>query len=426
MKKMAATAKCEISKLPAEILVKIFSYLDLTDRHFGVSLVCKFWLEFVRLHLMKKVVVCHQLFNNNFSKETSISNFHSEYARFANKSGPKVTKSSCNWNIVAEKSWKFVKTLILIRVDGGDLNNILTATTEFCHNIEEIQIDELCSDSQLAQNLANVLPAWVIPNGVIFNPKDPQVTLKNVTRLGMNPRTDSDFSFGWKNIFSQNLGRIDFYFQATLMDNDDANMPLAAFCENVKTFLQETHLKHIVMEDEFVLKDEDADSEMLAILKLIYEHCQSVTKFEILDFLLDQELDVICTMDNLTQLTFSMMGFDREIKSLDREMKTFENLMELQLFEMSRCQDFELIDIAQKCKKLVKFIFATGPPDFCLITFDGIKTFVQECGSKDTINHVEIYVDSIEISDQEYESLAMLVKDSFPKIVIFILNHKIL
>jgi hypothetical protein len=42
---------------------------------------------------------------------------------------------------VAEKSWKFVKKLKLIRVSGADLNDILTATKEFCHNIEEIQID---------------------------------------------------------------------------------------------------------------------------------------------------------------------------------------------------------------------------------------------------------------------------------------------
>jgi hypothetical protein len=43
---------------------------------------------------------------------------------------------------------------------------------DFCHNIEEIQIDGLSSDSQLAQELANLLPTWVILNGVIFNPND--------------------------------------------------------------------------------------------------------------------------------------------------------------------------------------------------------------------------------------------------------------
>jgi hypothetical protein len=83
---------------------------------------------------------------------------------------------------------------------------------EFCHNIEEIQIDGLSSDSQLAQDLANLLPTWVIPSGVIFNPNDRQITLKNVTRLEMNPENYSDFSFCWKDIFSQNLYRLDINF----------------------------------------------------------------------------------------------------------------------------------------------------------------------------------------------------------------------
>jgi hypothetical protein len=107
---------------------------------------------------------------------------------------------------VAEKSWKHVKKLNLTRVSAADPNDILTATKEFCHNIEEIQIDELSSESQLAQDLdiANVWPDWIIPKGVIFNPKDPsKVTLKNVTELSMNPHFDSDFSLiDWKDIFT--------------------------------------------------------------------------------------------------------------------------------------------------------------------------------------------------------------------------------
>jgi hypothetical protein len=149
-----ASTTFEISKLPLEIVVKIFSYLDQTDRHFGVARVCKFWLELVRSHLTDKVVVCHELIPH-----------HLEYSRAMYRS-PKFTKSSCDWKIVAEKSW-FVKKLKLIRVSGADLNDILTATKEFCHNIEEIQIDLLCTKSQLAQDLdtASVLPDWIIPNG---------------------------------------------------------------------------------------------------------------------------------------------------------------------------------------------------------------------------------------------------------------------
>jgi hypothetical protein len=160
-----------------------------------------------------------------------------------NRSGPKVTKSSCDWNIVAEKSWKHVKKLNLIRVGGADLNAIITATEKFCHNIEEIQIDELCSESQLAQDLdiAKVLPDWVIPKGVIFNPKDPsKVTLKNVSRLEMNPCFDCDFSYCWKNIFSQSLTRLDFNVRKELyFDEDDLYY--------ISTFLQAAHLKHIVL-----------------------------------------------------------------------------------------------------------------------------------------------------------------------------------
>jgi hypothetical protein len=72
LKKMASTT-FEISKLPSEILVKIFSYLDQTDRHFGAARVCKFWLELVRFHLTEKVVICH-------NKVKTIED-HPEYSR---------------------------------------------------------------------------------------------------------------------------------------------------------------------------------------------------------------------------------------------------------------------------------------------------------------------------------------------------------
>jgi hypothetical protein len=81
---------------------------------------------------------------------------------------------------------------------------------EFCYNIEEIQIDGLCSDTQLTQDLAKMqLPAWIIPKGALtFNPNHRcQVTLKNVTHLQMNPVHESNFSFACKDIFSQNLYR---------------------------------------------------------------------------------------------------------------------------------------------------------------------------------------------------------------------------
>jgi hypothetical protein len=144
------------------------------------------------------------------------------------RSGPKVTKSSCDWNIVAEKSWKNVKKLILIRVSGADLNDILTATKEFCHNIEEIKIDELCYQSQLALDLdnGNVLPNWIFPDGVVFNPQDPsKVSLKNVTRLELSPEDDTDYSFDdWKDVFSHNLYRqrqltLDCWYLTLLCDN---------------------------------------------------------------------------------------------------------------------------------------------------------------------------------------------------------------
>jgi hypothetical protein len=75
----------------------------------------------------------------------------------------------------------------------------------------------LSSDSQLAQDLAHLLPTWVIPNGVIFNPNDRQITFENVTRLEMTPTNESDFSFCWKDIFSQNLYGLDLNFTEPLM-----------------------------------------------------------------------------------------------------------------------------------------------------------------------------------------------------------------
>jgi hypothetical protein len=270
------------------------------------------------------------------------------------------------------------------------------------------------------------LPDWIIPNGVIFNPRDPQVTLKNVSRLKMNPEIDSDFSFCWKNIFSQNLYRLDLNF-GWLMGYQDAEDILAEFCQNVKTFLQETHLKHIVM--EILFDYDDYTNDVLAILKLIPENCQSVTKFELLDSSgdhLTKQLDVICKMTSLKQLSFSQMIWHQR-KDTMNPLKNLENLMELQMFEMWNFRDVDLIYIAQNCPKLVTFILHPGPAqDTRCITFDGIKTFVQECCSKDRISHVEINVDCLEIIDQDYELLAKLVKDYLPKIVKFIFNHKLL
>jgi hypothetical protein len=77
----------EISKLPSEILVKIFSFLDQTDCHFGVERVCKFWLELVRFHLMEKIVICHQEISSKYD--------HDIFSMYGNRSAPKLTKSSC-------------------------------------------------------------------------------------------------------------------------------------------------------------------------------------------------------------------------------------------------------------------------------------------------------------------------------------------
>jgi hypothetical protein len=247
--------------------------------------------------------------NKYFSNNNSNS-------RYMNKSGPKVTKSSCDWNIVAEKSWKNVKKLKLIRVGAADLNAIITATKEFCDNIEEIQIDELSYESQLAQDLDKAprfhrkkggkicpkkkLQAWVIPNGVIFNPQDPsKVTLKNVTSLKLNPESDSDYSFfDWKDIFSHNLTRLDLYMDGI----DDLEDTFNLFYQNVKTFLKKTHLKH------FVIESRHYDEYVRIILELIPDTL--VTKFELLSNSEYQstwlhDLDIIGGMTNQNQLTIS-------------------------------------------------------------------------------------------------------------------------
>jgi hypothetical protein len=230
---------------------------------------------------------------------------------------------------------------------------------EFCLNIEEIQIDGLCSDSQLAQDLdnANVLPNWVIPIGVIFNPKDPHVTLKNVTRLQMNPYEYSDFTFGWKDIFSQNLYRIDFninlnpeihydWYEDMQDYIDDKNILVAAFHRNVKTLLQETHLKHIVINDYLKMNSEYSPEGVRALLKEISENCQSVTKLELLETY--EELSDVWQMTNLKQLTFSQMQWN------DRDMiplKSLENLTELQIFEISHRHRASYVTcVVSKCR----------------------------------------------------------------------------
>ena len=71
--------------LPSEILVKIFSYLNQTDRHVGVARVCKLWHQIVRYHLSEEIVVSFQ-----------------------------GGMMHCDWNMLAEYSWHSVKRLYLI------------------------------------------------------------------------------------------------------------------------------------------------------------------------------------------------------------------------------------------------------------------------------------------------------------------------
>lgn len=56
------------------------------------------------------------------------SNGNSNFRYKNRKCLPKLTKSDCDWNIVAENSWENVKKLILINVAWCDLDDILTAT----------------------------------------------------------------------------------------------------------------------------------------------------------------------------------------------------------------------------------------------------------------------------------------------------------
>jgi hypothetical protein len=307
-----------------------------------------------------------------------------------------VSKSSNFWNANCTLSRAWFK-------NNKRRENMLQIFIEFCHNIEEIQIDGLSSDSQLAHDLSKLLPTWVLPNGVIFNPKYPQVTLKNVTYLEMNPDNESDFSFGWKDIFSQNLYRLDLNFIENLSDDDDDYYDdniFALFCQNVLTFLQETHLKH-----------------HWEMLDIIAENCQSVTKYEWLAYYDGDPcgMDGIEVMTTLKQLTISQHIMDN---GRWKSLQYLDNLMELQIFE-TEIGDEDLMDIAQNCPKLVKLIYDAGTrQDNDHITLDGIKAYVQECCSKDSINHIEINVD-LEGQGQDCESLVQLVNDNLPKIAIF-------
>jgi hypothetical protein len=109
--------------------------------------------------------------------------------------------------------------------------------------------------------------------------------------------------------------------------------------------------------------------------------------------------------------------------SEESENKYLKNLTELKIFKMVEFKDADLIIIAQNCPKLVKFIFDT---EYCdKFTFDGIKAFVQECCSKDCIRHVDINSKFLKkIEPQDWKSLAKLVNETLPKIVIFNINHQ--
>jgi hypothetical protein len=105
----------------------------------------------------------------------------------------------------------------------------------------------------------------------------------------MNPDFDSDFSLiDWKDIFSQNLIRLDLIFNENYDDHEDflglrhnhkhvglqSKKRSKMFRQNVKTFLQETHLKHLVIEAHY------HGENVTKILDLIPEI--PVTKFELL------------------------------------------------------------------------------------------------------------------------------------------------
>jgi hypothetical protein len=93
------------SKLPTEILVKIFSYLNQTDRHVRVARVSKHWHQTVRYHCSDEIVVSFQ--------------------------GGMV---HCDWNMLAEYSWHSVKRLYLIGY-VGTIALIATAVRNCSPNI---------------------------------------------------------------------------------------------------------------------------------------------------------------------------------------------------------------------------------------------------------------------------------------------------
>ena len=83
--------KTTTSELPTEILVKILSYVNQTDRHVGVARVCKLWRHIVHYYLSEEILVSFR-----------------------------ATALNCDWKMVAENSWHSVKRLYLI----GSVPNI--------------------------------------------------------------------------------------------------------------------------------------------------------------------------------------------------------------------------------------------------------------------------------------------------------------
>jgi hypothetical protein len=93
------------SKLPTEILVKIFSYLNQTDRHVRVARVSKHWHQIVRYHCSDEIVVSFEG-----------GGMH------------------CDWKMLAEYSWHSVKRLYLIG-SVGTIDLIATAVRNCSPNI---------------------------------------------------------------------------------------------------------------------------------------------------------------------------------------------------------------------------------------------------------------------------------------------------
>jgi hypothetical protein len=133
---------------------------------------------------------------------------------------------------------------------------------------------------------------------------------------------------------------------------------LAVFCQNVKTFLQETRLKEIVLKVSDPTKDTNVAA--MDMLTLIANNCESVTKLEYLDNYYNEDgLEDICRMTTLKQLTISQM----DLQNYDFLMFSY-NLMELQIFQSEDGNGnlhLTHLHFAQNCPKLVKFIFDTGP-----------------------------------------------------------------